>query len=280
MPSTRATVIGLLLASTGAFAQTTGDPVMGKTLYENTPGVSGVGGITMSCPACHGDIQQHRALIAARGGLDGGAYADIDFDTAITRFTQAIQAQAGMAPFQALSSTQKGHLAAYLGDTPELTPKNDTAIIFSVAAVNNTSTAQTVSLKHALATTTNLQVISVQVVGSEAGNFSVTQQCVGTLAPGASCDAAVTYSPRNANVSLPDLVLTLRQGGSGDFERVLHLRGSIAGSNPSVSGGDSGGGALGFGCLVALAMAIVGVGVLRPRVVGCRRNVRKPTLRR
>ena len=259
MPSAHTTLSGIafLLASGSVLAQATDDPVNGKALYENTRTVSGVQAITMSCPACHGDIQTHRALIATRAGLDGGAYADINFDTALTRFTQAMQVQAGMNQFQALSDQQKRNLAAYLGDTPETAPENDSQLTFTATAINTTPAAQPVVLKHAITTATNLQVVSVQVAGTEAGNFSVTQQCVGMLTPGSECTASVTYSPRNANISTPDLVFTLRQGTSGDFERVLHLSGSVAGTPPPPTpGGDTGGGAVGGAWLAGLALAV------------------------
>lgn len=259
MTATRAALFALaLLCAGGASAQTSGNPATGKLLFDNTPLNSDVGTITTSCPACHGTVEDRRQRIAATSTLDGGAYADIDFDTAYTRFTNALNNVGAMAQFRALSTQQRADLAAYLGDTPELTPENDTVASFTVSAVNNSSTPLAVSVKHATATTTNLQIVGVQVTGNEAGNFSVTTQCYGAvLAPGGSCGVSLTYSPRNANNSAPDLVLTLRQGGSGDFERVLHLDGRIAVAQPPGSGDDDeGGGAIGGLWLGALAAAV------------------------
>lgn len=244
----------LLFATGGALAQASGDPVAGKLLFENTR-VSP--GITMNCTGCHPTVENRRARIAVTSGLDWAEYADIDFDTALTRFTLAMQNQPAMNPFLALSDQQKSDIAAYLGDTPETTPENDSLLSFSATATNTMSTAQPVVLRHAVATASNLEVVGVQVAGTEAGNFSVTQQCVGMLAPGGECTASVTYSPRNANVSTPDLVFTLRQGGSGDFERVLRLSGSVAATSPPPAAeDDTGGGALGGTWLAGLAFAV------------------------
>ncbi len=257
MNATRAALFALgVLCAGSVAAQTTGNPTTGKLLFDNTPAASGIGTITMSCPACHGTVEDRRQRIAATSTLDGGAYADIDFDTAYTRFTNALNNVGAMAQFRALSTQQRSDIAAYLGDTPELTPANDTVASFTVSAVNNSSQPLTVSVRHATATTTNLQIVGVQVTGNEAGNFSVTTQCNGAvLAPGQTCGVSLTYAPRNANHSAPDLVFSLVQGGSGPFERVLHLDGRVAAAPPPPDD-DEGGGALGLAWLAALAGAV------------------------
>jgi MYXO-CTERM domain-containing protein len=261
--TTRAALFALgVLCAGSAAAQATGNPATGKLLFDNTPAASGIGSITMSCPACHGTVEDRRQRIAATSTLDGGAYADIDFDTAFTRFSYALDNVGQMSQFRALSTQQRRDVAAYLGDTPELTPENDTVASFTVSAVNNSSNPLTVSVKHATATTTNLQVIGVQVTGNEAGNFSVTTQCNNAvLTPGQTCGVSLTYTPRNANNSTPDLVFTLRQGAS-DFERVLHLDGRVAVNPPPAGNDDEGGGAFGGLALAGLAAA---VGLLRRR---------------
>jgi LPXTG-motif cell wall-anchored protein len=237
------------------------DPLGGKALYEDTRAVSGVTTVTMSCPACHGDIQTHRALIATRTGLVGGSYADISVDTALTRFQAAMQAQSGMRQFLALSTAQQRDLAAYLADTPKTTPDSETTLGFAAPGVNTSSAARTVTLHHAVATNETLTIVGVQASGTEAGNFTVTPQCNGiVLAPGtgaaSSCSVSVSYTPRNANVSTPDLVFSLRQGTT-DFDRVLFLSGTIAATPPPDTGGASGGGALGLGGLAALGAAVL-----------------------
>lgn len=239
-----------------AQAQTVDDPVNGKALFENTPVASGKAGITMSCPACHGTVQDRRSAISAATGNGGDINAEISFDAAMTRFTQALRDQPDMRPFQALSLEQVRNIAAYLADTPKTTPASDSQLNFS-AALNGNSAAQTVSLKHSTAVTENLQVTSVATSGTGAANFVLGKSgCEGvTLIPTNSCSITVTYAPTTPGVSSAYLVFTMKQGASTTtFERVLFLNGSVASTTPPAD--DSGGGALGAGWLAALGTAV------------------------
>lgn len=237
-----------------ACAQTADDPLAGRTLFNNTPS-SGGAGITMSCPACHGSVEDRRARISGTND----PFADISFDAAMTRFTAAVQNRSEMAQFRTLTQQQARNIAAYLADTPETLPEHESTLTFTASAVNTTSAAQAVTIRHAVATSATLTIVGVAAIGPEAGNFSVQPACNGlVLQPAGTCQLAVTYTPRNANVSAPDLVVTLRQGTSTTtFERVLFLSGSI-GSAPPPAGGndDSGGGALDARWLAALALAV------------------------
>lgn len=246
-------LLGLSLICGAAQAQTANDnPVVGKALFENTASASGNAGLP-SCISCHGSVEARRSQLSGTGD----SYADITFDTAMTRFTAALANQPDMRPLRVLTNQQVRNIAAYLADTPKTTPVSETQLSFS-AALNGNSAAQTVTLRHATATSENLRVVSVAAVGPGAANFLVQKaNCEGvTLAPGASCPAvSVTYAPATGGVSTADLVFTLRQGTSTtNFERVLFLSGSIAGNTPPAS--DSGGGALGLGWLAALGLAI------------------------
>ena len=248
--------IGLLAATVQA--QTADNPLNGKALFENTPLASGKAGITTSCPACHGSVEARRSVISANTGGLADPYADISFDAAWTRFSQALQNQADMRQFQVLDEQQKRDIAAYLADTPKTTPVSETPLNFT-AALNDHSAAQTVTLKHATATSETLHVISIAAVGSGAASFVLQKAgCEGvTLTPAGSCQpVSVTYAPATSGVSTADLVFTLRQGPSTNptFERFLPLSGSIAGSTPPAS--DSGGGALGLAWLAALGLAV------------------------
>jgi cytochrome c553 len=237
-----------------AWAQTADDPVAGRTLFNNTPS-SGGAGITMSCPACHGSVEDRRARISGTND----PFADISFDTAMTRFAAAAQNQSEMAQFRTLTQQQARNIAAYLADTPETLPEHESQLSFTATAVNTTSAAQTVTIRHAVATNDTLTIVGVAAIGTEAGNFSVQPACNGlVLQPAGSCALTVSYAPRNANPSAPDLVVTLRQGSSQTtFERVLFLSGSIAGAPPAGGGNDdSGGGALDARWLAALALAV------------------------
>lgn len=253
-PALRSSLLSLtVLLATPALA--VDDPLAGRTLFNNTPS-SGKAGITLSCPACHGSVEDRRAHISGVGD----PYADISFDQAMTFFARALQNQSAMQQFRALDVQQVRNIAAYLADTPEITPASDTTMSFTTTAINTVSAAQTLTIRHAVATSETLTIVGVAAVGPEAGNFTVQPACNGlVLQPAGTCSLNVSYSPRNANVSTPDLVVTLKQGTSAvQFERALFLSGSIAGTTPppATGGGDSGGGALGAGWLAALALAV------------------------
>jgi len=255
-PTLAPLALALSVLALSAQAQTSDNPVTGKALFENTPGASGKAGITMSCPACHGSVQDRRSAISSATGGAADINADISFDAAMTRFTQALTNQPDMRPFQALDLQQVRHIAAYMADTPKTTPTSETQLNFS-AALNGNSAAQTVTLRHSTAVNENLQVTSVAAVGIGAANFVLGKSgCEGvTLTPANSCSITVTYAPSTSAVSTPDLVFTMKQGASTTtFERVLFLNGSIASTTPPAD--DSGGGALGLGWLAALGGAV------------------------
>jgi cytochrome c553 len=245
-------LLGLTLICGIAQAQTTNDdPVAGKALFENTASASGNAGLA-SCISCHGSVEARRSQLSG----SGDSYADITFDTAMTRFTAALANQPDMRPLRVLTNQQVRNIAAYLADTPKTTPVSETQLNFS-AALNGNSAAQTVTLKHSTAVNENLQVTSVAAIGTGAANFVLGKSgCEGvTLTPANSCSITVTYAPSTSAVSTPDLVFTMKQGASTTtFERVLFLNGSIASTTPPAD--DSGGGALGLGWLVALGGAV------------------------
>ena len=225
-----------------AQAQTADNPVTGKALFDNTPVAYGKAGITMSCPACHGSVQDRRSKISASTGGAADSNADISFDAAMTRFTQALSSQPDMRRFQALDLQQVRNIAAYLADTPKTTPVSETQLNFS-AALNGNSAAQTVTLKHSTAVNENLLVTSVAAIGTGATNFVLAKSgCEGvTLTPANTCSITVTYAPTASTVSTPDLVFTMKQGTSTTtFERVLFLNGSVASTTPPAA--ESGGG--------------------------------------
>jgi cytochrome c553 len=249
--------LALSVLAFSAQAQTSDNPVTGRALFENTPGASGKAGITISCPACHGSVQDRRSAISAATGNGGDINADISFDAAMTRFTQALTNQPDMRQFQALDLQQVRNVAAYLADTPKTTPTSESQLNFS-AALNGNSAAQTVSLKHSTAVDENLLVTSVATSGTGAANFVLAKAgCEGvTLIPTNSCSITVTYAPATAGVSSAYLVFTMKQGAStSTFERVLYLNGSVAGGTTPPAG-DSGGGSLGGGWLAALGGAV------------------------
>lgn len=230
-----------------AQAQTSDNPVTGRALFENTASASGNAGLP-SCTSCHGSVEARRSQLSGTGD----SYADITFDTAMTRFTAALANQPDMRPLRVLTNQQVRNIAAYIADTPKTTPTSESQLNFS-AALNGNSAAQTVRLTHATATTETLQIVSVAAIGTGAANFVVQPACnLVTLQPGGFCPLTVTYAPTNNTVSTPDLVFTMKQGTSTTtFERVLFLNGSVASTTDS-----GGGGALGLGWLAALGAAV------------------------
>ncbi len=242
--------LALSVLAFAAQAQTTDDPVNGKALFENTASASGNAGIP-SCTSCHGSVEARRSQLSGTGD----SFADITFETAMTRFTAALATQPDMRPLRVLTNQQVRNIAAYIADTPKTTPVSETQLNFN-AALNGNSAAQTVMLKHAIATTETLQIVSVAAIGTGASNFVVQPACnLVTLQPAGTCTLTVTYAPTNSTVSTPDLVFTMKQGASTTtFERVLFLNGSIASTTPPAD--ESGGGALGLGWLAALGGAV------------------------
>jgi cytochrome c553 len=239
--------LALSVLAFAAQAQTADDPVNGKALFENTALASGNAGLPI-CTSCHGSVEARRSQLSGTGD----SFADITFDTAMTRFTTALATQPDMRPLRVLTNQQVRNIAAYIADTPKTSPVSETQLNFS-AALNGNSAAQTVTLKHATATIETLQIVSVAAIGAGASNFIVQPACnLVTLQPGGTCALTVTYSPTTSTASTPDLVFTMKQGASTTtFERVLFLNGSV-----TTDSGGGGGGALGLGWLAVLGAAV------------------------
>ena len=256
--------LALVVFGSPAVAQTaSGDAVRGKALFDNPATASGNPGLP-TCSSCHGSVEARRSVVSQNSGGAADPYADITFDMAMTRLSQALQRQE-MAAFRVLTAQQVYDLGAYLADTPKTNPASESQINL-VAALNTSSTPRTVTLTHARATSENLVVSRVELFGTGAANFVIgnRQNCEGvTLAPAQSCSVTVTFAPTSSGVSTADLVLTMRQGPSTNpsFERVLSFSGAVSGGSSS----DDGGGALGLGWLLALGAAVAGLSRRRCR---------------
>lgn len=261
--------IGALLGGTSARAQ---NAVTGKLLFEDTPNVSGINTLTGSCTSCHGSVENRRIKIA------GDRYAEISLATATERFRLAIASVGAMAQFDALSVEQVQNIAAYLADTPR---RSVDRLDLTALAINTPGVSQSVDLRHAVATTESLHVMSVAVSGTGATRFtrsadSCDQQ---TLAPGASCRVTVAYAAPDTAGAAASLTITLRQGTSTtDFTRVVALSGAVATTTPppppTSSSSGSGGGAFGFAWLASLAAA--SAALMRPRRHQPPSSTRKP----
>ena len=245
-----AAVLCLTLGATPAFAQSA---VTGKALFEDTINTTGINTFTGNCTSCHGSVQNRRTKIG------GNPYAEISLTTASNRLGTAIGSVSAMQQFQALSAAQIQDLAAYIADTPETSTDQ---LNFTASAVNTATAAQFVELKHALATTETLRVMSVAITGATASRFTRSSDTCDqqTLPAGGSCRVTVTYSAPDTAGSMVPLIFTLRQGTSTtNFTRTMFLNGSVAVTTPppggTASSSDSGGGALGWPWLAALAIA-------------------------
>lgn len=251
---TAAAIACLLLWAGPGWAQASGDPAAGKLLFEDTPGEAPAANLTHTCTNCHASVQERRAHIDAAGG----AFANISFDTAMSRFGVAIQTNQGgsMGQFGRLSSQQIFDIAAYIADTPKLSATGLNALnqlAFSATAVGNAVT-HNLTLTHSTATTENLQVTGISLSGG-ATAFTRTGTCT-TLSPSGSCTFSMTYTPTATAAESKTLTVALRQGTT-NFSRTITLNGSVQGATPPPpsSGGDSGGGGLGLGWLTGLALA-------------------------
>lgn len=249
----------LSLLAAGAGAQTvTGNAVTGKSLFENTAQTSGNAGLP-SCTSCHGSVEDRRSAVSAATGNGADIHAQISFDSAYMRLSQALQNQAAMAPLRVLTTQQVSDIAAYIADTPKTNPPAETQLNFT-AALNGNSAAQTVTLTHAVTASENLVVTSITLFGAGASSFVVGNraQCEGvTLTPTQSCAINVTYAPTSTSAASADLVLTMREGAATNatFDRVLPMSGTVS-SSGGTSGDGGGGGALGLGWLLALGAAV------------------------
>lgn len=247
----------LALWAAPSSAQTTGDPVLGKQLFEDTPNVATDANLTHACTNCHNTVQDRRKKISGDNTAAGG-FADISDDTAISRFGNAIATQGAMSEFKGLSSEQVQHIASYLADTPKVTATGLTAgvLAFSSAA-SGTAVNKTVTLRHSVATTDALQITSINL-GSGTTAFTRGGGCGSTLAANGSCTFTVTYTPTSTTPAANTLTFSLKQGTVA-FTRVVTLNGSVAGATTpppaSSTGDDSGGGALGVVWLSGLGLA-------------------------
>lgn len=242
-PAPRLFALLLGLAALAASAQSD-DAARGQAMWSDTPGESGVNTITASCSNCH-TVDQRRVQIG------GSSFADISFDTAMTRLTTALNNQAAMSTFRQLALQDVRDLAAYIADTPKTTAST---LDFSAGAINTTTAAQAVDLRHSVAPLGGaaLSVTGVAVGGSGASAFTLSSNsCTNaTLAANNTCRVNVTFNSPDTAGKAATLTFSLRQGTT-NFTRTVALTGAVAVSSPPA---DSGGGALGIGWLALLAL--------------------------
>jgi len=252
---TGAALACLALWAAPSVAQSTGNPVTGQALYDDTNNASGLNNFTNDCIGCHGPGVQNRRTV-----IGGSQFADISFDRAMTRLGAAIGGNlGGMSQFSRLDPQQIRDIAAYIADTPKVTATDlaaDNTLAFVSTAVGNAVT-KNITVQHSLTTTTTFQISSVSLAAGGSTAFTRTGTCT-NLAQAGTCTFSVTYTPTNSTAVSRVLTIT-GQIGTVPVTRTVTLNGSIAGvvtpPPPAPTGGDNGGGALGWAWLTGLALA-------------------------
>jgi cytochrome c553 len=240
----------LLLWAGPGWAQ---DATIGKRLFEDTPNESGVATLG-TCTNCH-TLANRRDTISQ----GGGAFADISFDRAMTRFGTAIGGNFGgaMGQFNQLGSDNIQHIAAYLADTPklastDLVDNGSSKVLPFVASASGVSVTKNITISHSVAPSNNanLTINSVTISAGSTG-FTRSSACNGAVrAPGGTCTFSVTFLPTGTTAT---------------------LNGSVQGATPPPpaqppAADDGGGGALGLAWLAGLAAAVVALAWRRREV--------------
>jgi cytochrome c553 len=260
---TGAALACLALWTAPSVAQTSGDPVVGKRLFEDTGNESGVPQLG-SCTNCH-TAQDRRNRIATGSNSQTPIFTAVTFDQAMNRFGAAIGVNLGgvMGQFNQLSSEQIGNIAAYLADTPKTSVAN---LAFTATAINTNTLSQSVDLSNSI-TTGSLTITGVTISGSGAARFTSTSDtcntqtlAASTLLNTTSCRVSVRFSAPDTATYTASLNLSMRvQGSMTTFTRAVPLTGQVGSTTPppptSGGGGDDGGGALGWAWLSGLALA-------------------------
>jgi hypothetical protein len=97
------------------------------------------------------------------------------------------------------------------------------AVLFDTQGIGTTSRPQTVTLTNTGNTT--LTVSSIAISGANAGDFAETSTCSAPLAPGATCQVSVTFTPTAAGN--PSAVVSVTDNGPGSPQTV-----ALSGSTP------------------------------------------------
>jgi cytochrome c553 len=266
---TAAALACLFLWAGPGWAQTTGDPVAGRLLFEDTPGETGQSQLG-SCTNCH-SIHDRRNRIAGVGNTATPPFTAVSFNSATNRFGVAIAGNyaGAMGQFSVLDNDQFRDIAAYIADTPKTSVAD---LDFTATAINTNTLSQHIDLTNAQ-TSGTLTITSVAISGSGAARFNATADtctsqtiAASTAMTASSCRVSVRFSAPNTAAYTANLTLTMRvQGSMTTFTRVVPLSGQVATAPPPPSGGGgSGGGGLGLVWLAGLALAVAAL-ARRPR---------------
>ena len=259
---TGAALACLALWAAPSVAQTSGDPTVGKRLFEDTSNESGIGALG-NCTNCH-NVQDRRNRIATGSNSATPIFTAITFDRAQSHFGAAIGNNIGgvMGQFNQLSGEQIANISAYLADTPKTSVAQ---LSFTASAINTNTLPQSVDLNNSI-TNGTLTITGVTITGSGAARFNSTSDTCNaqTLAASSllttnSCRVMVRFSAPDTAIYTASLNLTMRvQGSMTTFTRAVPLSGQVGTPTPppaTSGGGDDGGGALGWAWLSGLALA-------------------------
>jgi hypothetical protein len=100
-----------------------------------------------------------------------------------------------------------GYLSTGAGVVPSLAPLSvsPSALGFAAQSQGVTSPAQTAVLTNNDADPHTIS--SIQIMGTNAGNFAQTNNCIGSLASGASCTISVTFMPSGIGTRTAEIVI-------------------------------------------------------------------------
>ena len=107
---------------------------------------------------------------------------------------------------------------------------NPAGLDFSTQSLNTTSQPLTVTITNGQ---NALNITGITVSGTNAGDFTPTQNCVGPMAPGAQCVVSVTFTPSAAGVRAASL--TISNSGAANPTVVVALTGSTSSITLSAS---------------------------------------------
>lgn len=269
-----------------SMAQTTGDSTAGQQLFTTT--------LSPPCEGCHSTTNAAAAnsLTSIRNSITNratpaGAAGTMSFAKALEALNAALNgstlggAVTGMnGLFPALTTTQRGDLAAYIaglaGPAPSLRYSPASGATFAATAVGATASA-TVTISNV--GTANLVFVTNNAVtiatGGDAADFRVTAStCPGvTLPPNVgNCTVNVTFAPtagasltRTASIGLATTTGITLVPLAGSVVAAAPPSTNSAANSPSSGGG----GSVELVCLVALLGLLTGVGA---RYSGDRRN--------
>lgn len=238
--------MALFLFALASAAQAQGNPVAGKSLFENGSGT------TQSCVACHGNVENRRAAIDPGG--------DLDFDLVRARFLQAITAYPSqMGQYRAgFTEQQKNDVAAYIADVPKARPN---LVDFRASATGVETAPATVTFRHAVTATAPLTLGAVGLSGTNPADFRIRSAgttCANNLvlAAGASCTVNVSFLTSTAGAKSALLNFPYTQG-STNVTRTAQLSGAVGDPPPPSSANPAGGGgALAVGWIALLLAAL------------------------